>query len=563
VRRVIWISVAVGVIAVLPVGATAATCPDVDDVRGSNPSPATVAAAIETVAADRDVPAPLLAAVAFVEGYDPASARNWIQFESDGSPLLSADCGIGMMQVTDTDGFDVNRLASDWRYNLDAGAQLLSDKWDDSQAANPASLGDDDPSVLENWWAAIYRYNGSGQAASDYADRVFTEAVDPQAEAALHTPWLPGLRTPTQVFPTYTTSRQFQGRTTEALLTESDGTVVSRDTSFRPTAVPAADRPPAPRLAADATTAIDVGIQLSRAVFADDAARHVLLARDDDWADSLAGASLAGDWGPILYVPGGAAGTLPDAVSAELQRVLEAGGTVYLLGGSAAVSPAVEAGVQAAGATPRRLAGLDRLETAMAIAEETVRLDDSATEILVARAFDSPADALTGGAAAGDAHRPLVLTPTSAMPESILSRLEALGATTTVVLGGTAAVSDHVLDQLRGAGLAVERAAGADRYATAVQIAERLWGGVGRNVVAVDLATTSGWAWALASGPVAAAIDGPQLGVAPLSAPTATLDAIRGAGGTATAPSRVAIIGSAERASTDVRRTLRLAAEGT
>ena len=540
----------------------AATCPTFDGVSGTNPAPSELAAEIAEVAAARDVPATILAAIAYVEGYDPATARNWVQFEADGSPLVSADCGIGLMQITDATGFETARLGSDWRYNLDAGAQVLASKWAASQAANPAALGADDPDALENWWAAVYRYNGTGAAAAAYADRVFAAATDPGGEAAVFTPWLPTLRTPTQVFASYTTDQQFQARDTEAVLADDTGAIVERDTTFRPTAVPAADRPPAPRVAADATTAQQAGVQLSRVVFADDGARHAVLARDDDWADSLAGAALAGDWGPVLYADGGAAGTLPEATLAELERVLVSGGTVYLLGGTAALSPAVEAAVAAAGLQPDRLAGTDRLSTAMAIAREVRRLDTSATEVLVARGYDSPADALTGGAAAGADHRPLVLTPTASMPQSLRDEVAALGPRTAIVLGGTAAVSEQVVNELRAAGLAAERVAGTDRYATAAAIATRLWGAVARDAVAVDLASADGWAWALAAGSLAALVDGPQLGVAPSSVPAPTLDAIRAAGGTSTSPVRVVVVGSATRASTAVRSSLRDAADG-
>jgi putative cell wall-binding protein len=411
----------------------------------------------------------------------------------------------------------------------------------------------------------VYRYNGTGAAAADYADRVFLQATDPAAEAAVFMPWAPTLRTPTQVFAEYTTARQFQARATEAVLAENDadGTIIRRDATFRPTAPPVADRPPSPRVAADAETPVQVGLQLSRVVFGDDGARHAVLARDDDWADSLAGAGLAGDWGPVLFATGGAAGTLPDATRSELQRVLADGGTVYLLGGTAALSPAVEAAVAAAGLVPQRLAGTDRLTTASTIAREVRRLEPASTEVLVARGYDSPADALTGGAAAGNAHLPLVLTPTASMPQWLRDELAALGPRTAVVLGGTAAVSDTVVEELRATGFTVDRAAGADRYSTAVAIATRLWGSVARDVVAVDLQSSDGWAWALAAGSLSAVADGPQLGVAPDTAPASTLDAIRGAAGTAAQPVRVVVVGSAARATTAVRQSLRAAAQGT
>lgn len=148
------------------------------------------------------------------------------------------------------------------------------------------------------------------------------------------------------------------------------------------------------------------------------------------------------------------------------------------------------------------------------------------------------------------------------MPQALRDEVAALGPRTAVVLGGTAAVSEQVVAELRASGFAVDRAAGADRYATAAAIATRFWGSVGRDVVAVDLESSGGWAWALAAGSLSALVDGPQLGIAPARAPASTLDAIRAAGGTAALPVRVVVVGSAARASTALRQSLRVAAEG-
>jgi hypothetical protein len=201
-------------VALAPATAGAATCPDTSGITGTNPAPAAVAAELDAQAAAKRVPATFLKAVAFAEGYDPATSRNWVQFEADGSPLVAADCGIGMMQVTLDARFDARRLASDWKYDVAAGAQILREKWEDSQAANPASLGADDEAVLENWWAALYRYNGSGPAAATYADTAFAFAQDPKHEAAPYTAAVPGLLRPVDVFAQFTAEEQFQGRST-------------------------------------------------------------------------------------------------------------------------------------------------------------------------------------------------------------------------------------------------------------------------------------------------------------------------------------------------------------
>src|SRR5579884_1700253 len=64
-------------------------------------------------------------------------------------------------------------------------------------------------------------------------------------------------------------------------------------------------------------------------------ATAAVLARSDDFADALAGTPLAvAKNAPLLLTP---PTTLDARVSAELQRVVPAGGTVYLLGGTVAL----------------------------------------------------------------------------------------------------------------------------------------------------------------------------------------------------------------------------------
>src|SRR5438046_170457 len=90
------------------------------------------------------------------------------------------------------------------------------------------------------------------------------------------------------------------------------------------------------------------------------------LFHDPNLADALAGGPLAAvNGGPVLLTP-------PDAVPpdelAEARRVLRPGGTVFLLGGERALSPAIEAAFTTAGLTVRRVAGADRYETAVEVA---------------------------------------------------------------------------------------------------------------------------------------------------------------------------------------------------
>ncbi len=75
--------------------------------------------------------------------------------------IVSFDCGYGIGQVTsgmrkgETPTFDRARVASDPTYNLATGTRILRDKW-----AATRCVGDNDPGLVEDWYTAIWAYNG-------------------------------------------------------------------------------------------------------------------------------------------------------------------------------------------------------------------------------------------------------------------------------------------------------------------------------------------------------------------------------------------------------------------
>jgi hypothetical protein len=148
-------------------------------VRGRDPGRAALNAELDRAAARRKVPPYLMKAVAWHES-------RWAQFHADGHVALSPACAIGVMQVLPR-GWDGRRLATDYRYNIDAGAQMLAAKMAASSANVPRSLGADDRRVAENWYRAAYRYNGSGSRAVRYADVVFATIASPPNELR---PWM-------------------------------------------------------------------------------------------------------------------------------------------------------------------------------------------------------------------------------------------------------------------------------------------------------------------------------------------------------------------------------------
>lgn len=137
-------------------------------------------------------------------------------------------------------------------------------------------------------------------------------------------------------------------------------------------------------------------------------------------------------------------------------------------------APVLTTGAPAVPAAPvggvRRVAGPDRIATAVAISQESF---ETAAAVVVATAERYP-DALAGGPFATSVSAPLLLTPAGDLDDRVLDEIRRLGAGQVVLLGGEAALAPAVAADLGAAGLAVERIGGATRYDTAAALAARL-----------------------------------------------------------------------------------------
>lgn len=198
--------------------------------------------------------------------------------------------------------------------------------------------------------------------------------------------------------------------------------------------------------------------------FATDSADAVVVGRDDVFADALAGGPLAAvNGGPVLLTPSSHA---PSAIVSETERVLKPGGTVFLLGGPLALSPAVASAFTAAGLHVERIHGLDRYETAVAVARRVSLVPPGEVLIVSGTSF---ADAMVAGPVGGRLGAPVLLASPTGLTTATQTYLAALPVTRRVIIGGTAAVGNVAASQ---AGTS-DRVAGADRYETAVRVAER------------------------------------------------------------------------------------------
>ncbi len=174
----------------------------------------------------------------------------------------------------------------------------------------------------------------------------------------------------------------------------------------------------------------------------DEGAPTVYLVNGRAFPDALSASQAAGRGGaPLLLTE---TDLLPEATREELVRL--APQDVVVVGGTIAVSDAVAEEVrELTGAAVRRLLGPSRYDTAAAVVEE--ERPDGADAVLVATG-EAFADAMTAGAASATVGAPLLLTATGSLPAVTRRAIERLQPGLVVIVGGTAAVTDAVAQQL-------------------------------------------------------------------------------------------------------------------
>ncbi len=267
---------------------------------------------------------------------------------------------------------------------------------------------------------------------------------------------------------------------------------------------------------------------------------RLIVVSGESFADGLAASGLAG-----FLDGGGRSGrtaillTRSDSLPVVVRDAVRASGVaaseIVVVGGVAAVSDAVRVAVSVAagwdgvGVNPVvRIAGEDQYGTAAAIVDYVTSvsggvLAGSYQTVLVASG-EGFADALVAGALAYRNGHLLLLSSPSAAPQVVLDAVAGVRANCVVMIGGTTALAPVVANDLSGVvasgGCGVERVGGADRFGTAVQVADRFItvNGSPREPVVVS---GVGFADGLIAAPLAAA-DRPLLFTAPdlLAGPT-------------------------------------------
>lgn len=208
-----------------------------------------------------------------------------------------------------------------------------------------------------------------------------------------------------------------------------------------------------------------------------------VIASSESFPDALVAGPLSGAADYPLLVTRKAA--LDSRVLTELKRLMPmtADRFVYIVGGAGSVSEAVRTTLAANGFQVVRLAGRDRFETSVAVAQDLDRGYSTnpppRTTVVLADGISFP-DALSAGPVATMYYGPVLLTNKTTVPTVVRNYVNNRSAIRTVhAIGGDAAQAVGVFGTRAG-----ERIVGADRFDTSAKVAQRFFAG----------ATTPGYA---------------------------------------------------------------------
>lgn len=153
----------------------------------------------------------------------------------------------------------------------------------------------------------------------------------------------------------------------------------------------------------------------------------------------------------------------------------------------------------AGGDTVGRIAGPDRVATAVALSQEAF---GEAREAVLVNADAFP-DALTAGPLAATLEAPTLLTSGEALDPRVADDLRRLGVDRVHLVGGTGVLGDAVRASLEDMGIEVVRLAGSNRITTAGVVADRIAAIGGGPVATAIVARADDFADALAAGGLA------------------------------------------------------------
>ncbi len=237
----------------------------------------------------------------------------------------------------------------------------------------------------------------------------------------------------------------------------------------------------------------------TRAKMGVDKFNTVIIASGENFADALAGSYLAKVKGAPILMASGKDNNINN-LKAYIQAYLTANGTVYILGGTAAVNQKTEDVLKGvSGINVKRLKGRTRYDTNIEILKEAEVYDE---DILVATGITF-ADSLSASAVG----KPILLVDgKKSLTSTQTEYLNSLSTSNLYILGGTGAVGENYESELANYGH-VERVKGKSRYETSVAIAEKFF----PNPDYATIAYAENFPDGLCGGPLAMTMDAPLI----------------------------------------------------
>lgn len=231
-------------------------------------------------------------------------------------------------------------------------------------------------------------------------------------------------------------------------------------------------------------------VQISRNHF--DTSEYVVIATGENFPDALSAAPLAKALNaPILLVR---KGSVPQIVLDEIHRLQAT--KAIIIGGTGAVSDTVKETLEEHELTVERIGGKNRYETSKLIAEKLAEVLGKETfdKAYIATGENFP-DALSAAPLAAFEGVPVLLVKKDSVPVEIEEVIEEYSISSTIIIGGTGAISSSVESSLPNP----TRLAGPNRYATSVEIAEYALGTLHFDDEVIYIATGENYPDALAS----------------------------------------------------------------
>ncbi|WP_394172558.1 cell wall-binding repeat-containing protein [Guptibacillus hwajinpoensis] len=403
-------------------------------------------------ALEHNIPPEIAKAVAFQE-------NGWKQWSDDAQtePIINiTDGGIGLMQVTSNvceegntkNCYDPDRLGDDIQYNIDAGLEILNEKWSYGDQGIIPTINTNDRDILEHWYFAVMAYNGTVPVNSPY----FRDAKDGTRNLDTYQDEVFNKVEQRNYFSVNLDAIEFQRsdftydkKKDEPITFNKMHYTVNSELTRSRTLLEEGDKVATVAgklLKKEPSSENGVNVKQSQVATVLSSEFHI-----DETKNQ---------------------GKIPYDHWVRYHVELEDGTRGYMA--SSSLIPITQ-----------RLSGDNRYKTAIEISKDGWQ--DGADTVVLSRGYEFP-DALAGAPLAYQLDAPILLTDDKILTKETADEIKRLGAKKVIILGSDNAVRPAVEKELINKGLKTERIGGEDRFETAQLIAKKLDSSSDKAVVA-------------------------------------------------------------------------------